>query len=184
VTYSFRTSFPLNGMVVSQIKSASKSVCLCRLRNFGLSLIRCFFFSSIQDYLHCIQLSQKGDNKVLITFNARNEHDRCKFTQDLEESIAEMDEMEQIRIEAELDRQQKKSRSSRNLKNSIENRDSGYAETEAPKTSASTSDLQAMQMQNHRNKQLSNSLLDINEQSKLSFRFPIRFLILFGFSWR
>lgn len=41
------------------------------------------------DYPHCIRLSQKVDNKVLITFNARNEHDRIKFAQDLEESITE-----------------------------------------------------------------------------------------------
>ena len=50
------------------------------------------------DYPFCIRLSQKVDGKVLVTFNARNEHDRCKFTD-------EMDEMEALRIEAELARQ-------------------------------------------------------------------------------
>lgn len=92
-------------------------------------------------------------------FNARNEHDRCKFAQDLEESIAEMDEMEQLRIEYELERQ-KNSRSSRNLK--TENRDSGYDMTNNRKLkSSSNNQLSAMQGNKH-----SNSLLDFNEQCK------------------
>lgn len=45
------------------------------------------------------------DGKLLIVFNARNEHDRFKFAEDLRESICEMDEMENLRIEAELERQ-------------------------------------------------------------------------------
>lgn len=48
---------------------------------------------------------QRVDNQVLITFNARNDHDRTKFVEDIRESIMEMDEMENIRIEAELERQ-------------------------------------------------------------------------------
>lgn len=70
-------------------------------------------------------MSQKVDGKILVTFNARNEHDRCKFAEDLRESISEMDEMESLRIEAELERQ-KTARSSRNGGSaSSENRDSG-----------------------------------------------------------
>lgn len=42
---------------------------------------------------------------MLITFNARNDHDRCKFADDMRENISEMDEMESLRIEAELERQ-------------------------------------------------------------------------------
>lgn len=101
------------------------------------------------------------DNKVLITFNARNEHDKCKFAQDLEESIAEMDEMEQIRIECELEKQ-KNSRNSRNLKSSSnEHRDSGYAEIKHKHKSKSSPTAKHAQSNN---KHLSNSLLDINEQ--------------------
>lgn len=37
--------------------------------------------------------------------NARNEHDRSKFVEDLRESVAEMDEMEALRLEAELEKQ-------------------------------------------------------------------------------
>lgn len=40
-------------------------------------------------------------------FNARNEHDRTKFCEDLREAILEMDEMESLRIEGELDKQQR-----------------------------------------------------------------------------
>ena len=40
----------------------------------------------------------------LITFNARNEHDRSKFCEDLKEAIMEMDEMEGLRIQSELDK--------------------------------------------------------------------------------
>lgn len=117
---------------------------------------------STSDYPHCIQLSQKVDSKVLITFNARNEHDRCKFAQDLEESIAEMDEMEQIRIESELERQ-KLSRNSRNSK--TENRDSGYDTTNRKLKSSSNNQLSSLQSNKN-----SNSLLDINEQCKLLLR--------------
>ncbi|CAH1729600.1 unnamed protein product [Chironomus riparius] len=135
VTYSFRQSFALPGMVVSLLKSSN--------------------------YPHCIQLLNRVDNKVLVTFNARNEHDKCKFAQDLEESIAEMDEMEQIRIECELEKQ-KNTRNSRNMKSSSnEHRDSGYAEIKHKHKSKSSP--MAKHAQNN-NKQLSNSLLDINEQ--------------------
>lgn len=57
---------------------------------------------------------------MLVTFNARNEHDRCKFAEDLKESVSEMDEMENLRIEAELERQ-KSSRGTRSGKCSISN---------------------------------------------------------------
>lgn len=46
-------------------------------------------------------------------FNARNDHDRAKFCEDLREAILEMDEMENLRIEGELDKQRTASRISR-----------------------------------------------------------------------
>ena len=52
-----------------------------------------------------MEIRQRVDNKLLIVFNARNEHDRSKFCEDLKESICEMDEMENLRIEAELEKQ-------------------------------------------------------------------------------
>ncbi|XP_055614085.1 IQ motif and SEC7 domain-containing protein 3 isoform X2 [Uranotaenia lowii] len=101
VTYTFRNSYPLCGMVVTLL--------------------------DIPNYPYCIRLSQKVDGKVLVTFNARNEHDRCKFAEDLRESISEMDEMETLRIEAELERQ-KSARGQRSTNS--ENRDSGVADVE------------------------------------------------------
>jgi hypothetical protein len=40
-------------------------------------------------------------NRVLVTFNARNENDRRNFTKDLEESISEMDA-----VDAEFEHQE------------------------------------------------------------------------------
>lgn len=57
------------------------------------------------DYPYGLRLSQRVDGKVLVVFNARNEHDRFKFSEDLRESILEMDEMENLRIETELEKQ-------------------------------------------------------------------------------
>lgn len=103
------------------------------------------------------------DGKVLLTFNARNEHDRCKFAEDLRESISEMDEMESLRIETELERQ----KSARTRNSNPENRDSGVADVEV---CAGT--YQASPVESHhgdaqlKRSALSNSLLDIHEQCK------------------
>lgn len=69
-----------------------------------------------------------------------------------------MDEMEQIRIEHELERQ-KNSRKSRNSK--TENRDSGYDTAIRRLKSSSNNQLSTVQSNKH-----SNSLLDINAQCK------------------
>lgn len=94
VTYTFRNSHPLTGMIVSLFENAH--------------------------YSHGITLSQRWDRKVVITLNARNDHDRSKFVEDLKESVAEMDEMEQLRIESELEKQAVAGRGERG-----EHRDSG-----------------------------------------------------------
>lgn len=109
---------------------------------------------------------------MLATFNARNEHDRCKFADDLRESITEMDEMESLRIEMELERQLKATRCVGNVmnNNNMDNRDSGVGDMEiqfsTSKTyetkSSSSNDLQNGQLK--RGGALSNSLLDIHEQ--------------------
>jgi len=56
------------------------------------------------DYQFGIKLIQRLDGHLLITFNARNDHDRCKFVEDIREAISEMDEMENLRIETEIQR--------------------------------------------------------------------------------
>lgn len=60
----------------------------------------CILFSL--DYPNGIRLTSAipgADVKVLIIFNAPNPQDRKKFTDDLRESIAEVQEMEKYRIE-------------------------------------------------------------------------------------
>ncbi|XP_050951901.1 LOW QUALITY PROTEIN: IQ motif and Sec7 domain ArfGEF 1a [Labeo rohita] len=82
VTYSFRQSFSLYGMQVMLFEN--------------------------QFYPNGIRLTSAipgADFKVLINFNAPNSQDRKKFTSDLRESIAEVQEMEKYRIESELEKQ-------------------------------------------------------------------------------
>ncbi|XP_044591562.1 IQ motif and SEC7 domain-containing protein 1 isoform X2 [Cotesia glomerata] len=136
VTYTFRQSFPLCGMVVTLFE--------------------------VPHYPYGIRLSQRVDGKVLVTFNARNEHDRCKFAEDLRESISEMDEMETLRIETELERQ----KSSRGARGSSENRDSGVADVEVCSYPGQCSERQEAADLDPQLKRsaLSNSLLDIHEQ--------------------
>lgn len=74
-----------------------------------------------------------------------------------------MDEMENIRIESELEKQ-KNSRTSRNLKSSNEHRDSGYAEIKHKNKNKSSNGNNPQSGVGNNNKHLSNSLLDINEQ--------------------
>lgn len=62
-------------------------------------------FVAAPDYPNGIRLTSAipgADIKVLINFNAPNPQDRKKFTDDLRESIAEVQEMEKYRIECEL----------------------------------------------------------------------------------
>ncbi|KAK9890484.1 hypothetical protein WA026_010565 [Henosepilachna vigintioctopunctata] len=144
VTYTFRNSFPLCGMIVTLFE--------------------------VPHYPFGIRLSQRVDGKILVTFNARNEHDRCKFAEDLRESVSEMDEMENLRIEAELEKQ----KSNRGTRSGTENRDSGVADVEVcacqypcSKAQAGSADVcneESGHEQQIKRSALSNSLLDIHEQ--------------------
>lgn len=111
-----------------------------------------------------MELRHRVDNKVLITFNARNEHDRTKFCEDLKESICEMDEMESLRIEAELDRQKASLRASR-PNATPEHRDSGVADMELLAANEKNGTLKADSTL--KRSALSNSLLDIHEAGEL-----------------
>ncbi|KAJ8970016.1 hypothetical protein NQ314_001445 [Rhamnusium bicolor] len=146
VTYTFRNSYPLCGMVVTLFE--------------------------VPHYPYGIRLSQRVDQKVLVTFNARNEHDRCKFAEDLKEAVSEMDEMENLRIEAELERQKSNRGGNRT---GTENRDSGVADVEVCPCQCPCSQNPAMGANKlcteeipHdtqiKRSALSNSLLDIHEQ--------------------
>lgn len=148
VTYTFRQSFSLSGLVVSLFE--------------------------VSYYPYGIRLTQRVDSRILITFNARNDHDRCKFAEDIRESISEMDEMENLRIEAELERQ-KSGRGGRTSGGSgSENRDSGVADVEVcpcvgtSNVSTASCDTQPLPLPHSTNQlkrsALSNSLLDIHDQ--------------------
>lgn len=141
VTYTFRNSYSLCGMVVLLL--------------------------DIPNYPFCIQLSQKVDGKILVTFNARNEHDRCKFAEDLKEAISEMDEMESLRIESELERQ-KVTRNRVPGGGCGDHRDSGVADVEVVmpnyQTSISSNVSTTVEVNTLKRSALSNSLLDIHEQ--------------------
>lgn len=135
---------------------------------------------------------------MLVTFNARNEHDRCKFAEDLRESVCEMDEMENLRIEAELERQ-KSSHAVRTARaggagstagsvgNSSDNRDSGVADVEGmyacgTQENCARGESEACGMEREqrlaatdvslKRSALSNSLLDIHEQCKFLCNHP------------
>ncbi|XP_050712027.1 IQ motif and SEC7 domain-containing protein 1-like isoform X3 [Eriocheir sinensis] len=134
VTYTFRQSFPLAGLAVTT--------------------------KDLPHYPFLMEVSHRVDNKVLITFNARNEHDRTKFCEDLKESVLEMDEMESLRIEGELERQKASLRASR-PNSTTENRDSGVADMELVAANEKNGMLKADSTL--KRSALSNSLLDIHE---------------------
>ncbi|KAJ4934898.1 hypothetical protein JOQ06_007679 [Pogonophryne albipinna] len=66
------------------------------------------FCSSQRDYPHGIRLTSAnpgGERKVLIVVTAPSQQDRARFTSDLRESIAEVQDMEKYRVESELEKQ-------------------------------------------------------------------------------
>lgn len=82
VTYSFRQSFPLIDLQVQTFHN-----------NF---------------YPHGIRLTSQtpgSEKKVLMVFNAPSHQDQARFSSDLRESIAEVQEMEKYRLESELEKQ-------------------------------------------------------------------------------
>ncbi|XP_054431057.1 IQ motif and SEC7 domain-containing protein 1 isoform X3 [Pteronotus mesoamericanus] len=129
VTYNFRQSFSLYGMQVLLFEN--------------------------QYYPNGIRLTSAvpgADIKVLINFNAPNPQDRKKFSDDLRESIAEVQEMEKHRIESELEKQKGVVRPSMSQCSSLKkesgngtlNRaclDDSYASSEGLKRSALSSSL-------------------------------------------
>lgn len=133
VTYAFRQSFVLAGMIVNLFET--------------------------QFYPFGIQIAQKWDRKVVLMLNARNDHDRSKFVEDLKESIAEMDEMETLRLEGELEKQKQMSTAVSN-----DHRDSGINNEEETILTATTSNVLQQQSsgiplsgKNHNNGSNSNS---------------------------
>ncbi|XP_036098436.1 IQ motif and SEC7 domain-containing protein 1 isoform X3 [Molossus molossus] len=142
VTYNFRQSFSLYGMQVLLFESQYGRVGPCSLLPSA-------------DYPNGIRLTSAvpgADTKVLISFNAPNPQDRKKFSDDLRESIAEVQEMEKHRIESELEKQKGVVRPSMSQCSSLKKESGGgtlsraclddsYASSEGLKRSALSSSL-------------------------------------------
>ncbi|KAE8612799.1 hypothetical protein XENTR_v10012995 [Xenopus tropicalis] len=155
VTYSFRQSFSLYGMQVLLYEN--------------------------HNYPNAIRLSSAipgADVKVLINFNAPNTQDRKKFTDDLRESIAEVQEMEKYRIESELEKQKGVVRPSMSQSSSLK-KDSGngalnraclddsYATGEGLKRSALSSSLRDLSEAGKRGRRSSAGSLDSNMEGSI-----------------
>ncbi|XP_045440116.1 IQ motif and SEC7 domain-containing protein 1 isoform X7 [Pipistrellus kuhlii] len=150
VTYNFRQSFSLYGMQVLLFES--------------------------QYYPNGIRLTSAvpgADIKVLINFNAPNPQDRKKFSDDLRESIAEVQEMEKHRIESELEKQKGVVRPSMSQCSSLKkesgtgtlNRaclDDSYASSEGLKRSALSSSLRDLSEAGKRGRRSSAGSLESN----------------------
>lgn len=155
VTYSFRQSFSLYGMQVLLFEN--------------------------QYYPNAIRLTSAipgADIKVLINFNAPNPQDRKKFTDDLRESIAEVQEMEKYRIESELEKQKGVVRPSMSQCSSLKkesgngtlNRaclDDSYASSEGLKRSALSSSLRDLSEAGKRGRRSSAGSLDSNMEGSI-----------------
>nr|XP_006007882.2 PREDICTED: IQ motif and SEC7 domain-containing protein 1 isoform X2 [Latimeria chalumnae] len=155
VTYSFRQSFSLYGMQVLLFEN--------------------------QYYPNGIRLTSAipgADIKVLINFNAPNPQDRKKFTDDLRESIAEVQEMEKYRIESELEKQKGVVRPSMSQSSGLK-KDSGngtlnrtslddsYATSEGLKRSALSSSLRDLSEAGKRGRRSSAGSLDSNMEGSI-----------------
>ncbi|CAF3836562.1 unnamed protein product [Rotaria sp. Silwood1] len=72
---------------------------------FRLSGMNIYLFETTY-YQYGIRLVRKSNmNEInLILFHARNEHDRTKFCEDLKEAIFEINEIEDLRIQSEIDK--------------------------------------------------------------------------------
>ncbi|XP_055077569.1 IQ motif and SEC7 domain-containing protein 1 isoform X2 [Periophthalmus magnuspinnatus] len=155
VTYSFRQSFSLYGMQVLLFEN--------------------------QYYPNGVRLTSAipgAEIKVLINFNAPNPQDRKKFTDDLRESIAEVQEMEKYRIESELEKQKgvvrvsmsqcsglKKDTGNGNL--SRASLDDSYAIGEGLKRSALSSSLRDLSDAGKRGRRSSAGSLDSNLEGSI-----------------
>lgn len=155
VTYSFRQSFSLYGLQVLLFEN--------------------------QYYPNGIRLTSAvpgADTKVLITFNAPNPQDRKKFTDDLRESVAEVQEMEKHRIESELEKQKGVVRPSVSQCSSLKKEpgngmlsraclDDSYASSEGLKRSALSSSLRDLSEAGKRGRRSSAGSLESNVEGSI-----------------
>ncbi|XP_076874888.1 IQ motif and Sec7 domain ArfGEF 1a isoform X3 [Brachyhypopomus gauderio] len=169
-------------LVVTKIFQKKKNSVTYSLRqSFSLYGMQVMFFEN-QYYPNGIRLTSAvpgTDTKVLINFNAPNPQDRKKFTDDLRESIAEVQEMEKYRIESELEKQKgvvrpSMSQSMSGLKKEAGNGtmsraslDDSYAMGEGLKRSALSSSLRDLSEAGKRGRRTSAGSLDSNMEASI-----------------
>ncbi|XP_052780114.1 IQ motif and SEC7 domain-containing protein 2-like isoform X3 [Mya arenaria] len=86
-------------LLVTKIFSKKKTgITYSFKQSFSLCDMQVYLFET-SHYAFGVRLVNNLDNKVLITFNARNDHDRQKFVEDLKEAVLECNGMEQLRID-------------------------------------------------------------------------------------
>ncbi|XP_041348677.1 IQ motif and SEC7 domain-containing protein 2-like isoform X3 [Gigantopelta aegis] len=100
-----REVFLFNDLIlVTKIFSKKKTGITYALKKSATLCGMQVFLFETSHYQFGVQLTSSIDGKVLMTFNARNDHDRQKFIDDLKEAILETNGMEQMRIEEEMHR--------------------------------------------------------------------------------
>lgn len=112
-----------------------------------LSTVDFCLFETIH-FPHGVRLVRKSDSKetVLITLNARNEHDRRKFCDDLRETILEATEFERVLLESQMEKV----------------RSSATIDRQKSDVLSSLIDLPTVKRDRPLSRTLSNSLLDLN----------------------
>jgi len=129
VTYEFRQSHMLAGLSVSTFEN--------QFYPYGIKISP--GQKNWENVLNKGRSSASGGSGrgPLLILNARNEHDREKFVEDLRESIAEMDEMERLRIDGELEKQRLSVVSTTSLSSNVS---TSKTQSHSNSTSKSTSD--------------------------------------------
>lgn len=161
-------------LVITKIHSRKKNTVTYAFRQSHLLAGMSIHLFETQFYPFGIQVVQKWDRKVVLMLNARNEHDRSKFVEDLRESIAEMDEMETLRLEAELEKQRLSLIDNNNTLSQQQQQQHQHSSLRAPSqtqgASSSSSSSQQHTVVNAdgvvlRRSAINNSLLDLSEAS-------------------
>ena len=77
----------MSGMQVYLFETSRKFSCAEKNLVMSETIYKEYFAA---DYKYGVRLTTNTNGKVLVTFNARNEHDRSKFVDDLKEAILEV----------------------------------------------------------------------------------------------
>ncbi len=124
----------------------------------------CVLDFSSQHYPHGIRLVAAMNNRTLITFCANSQEEKAKFVSDLRETVQEVNEMEDIRIGAELERQKIVRKSQASTADSGLGLDTeSFASTQNLSGSMDSLAPQATDTGSLKRSALSNSLMDLKE---------------------